>query len=115
MERKYAGITASISEFRKNPAAVLREANNRPVVVVSRNRPAFYVVEPRLFEACMDELASAGLHPSVRRRMADNSPVVALDAPDLYSKPQMCEACGGAGWILMPVGTTDCLPDETNE
>ena len=31
MEALYANVTISMSEFKKNPAAVLREAKNRPV------------------------------------------------------------------------------------
>ena len=45
--------TVSMSEFKKNPAAVLREENNRPVAVLNHNKAAFYVVEPQLFEALM--------------------------------------------------------------
>lgn len=32
-----ADVTVSISEFKKNPAVVLREANNGPVAVLSHN------------------------------------------------------------------------------
>ena len=81
MEAILADIAVSMSEFKKNPAAVLREANNRPVAVLNHNRAAFYMVEPPLFEALMEELADRDLHRKVLRRMADKSKAVkvALD------------------------------------
>ena len=57
METILADVAVSMSEFKKNPAAVLRGANNRPVAVLNHNRAAFYMVEPPLFEALMEELA----------------------------------------------------------
>jgi len=57
METILADMTVSMSEFKKNPASVLRQAASRPVAVLNHNKAAFYVVEPRLFEAMLAELA----------------------------------------------------------
>jgi antitoxin StbD len=57
METILANMTVSMSEFKKNPAAVLRQAASRPVAVLNHNKAAFYVVEPRLFEVMLAELA----------------------------------------------------------
>ena len=57
MEAILADVAVSMSEFKKNPAAVLREANKRPVAVLNHNKAAFYLLEPELFEALLDELA----------------------------------------------------------
>lgn len=38
----YTDQTISMSEFKKNPAQVLRTAGNKPVAVLNHNRPAFY-------------------------------------------------------------------------
>lgn len=54
-------MTVSMSEFKKNPAAVLRQAHSRPVAVLNHNKAAFYMVEPRLFQALLDELAGQEL------------------------------------------------------
>jgi hypothetical protein len=69
METILAEMTVSMSEFKKNPAAVLRQATGRPVAVLNHNKAAFYIVEPQLFEAMLAELAGpqagggAGLKP----------------------------------------------------
>jgi antitoxin StbD len=83
MEAILADVAVSMSEFKKNPAAVLREANNRPVAVLNHNRAAFYMIEPPLFEALMEELADQELYRKVLRRMADKSKAVEVDIDEL--------------------------------
>ena len=59
MESIFAGITVSMSDFKKNPAAaVLRQAAGRPVAVLNHNRAAFYMVEPSLFKQMNEKLAA---------------------------------------------------------
>lgn len=57
MDAVLSDLSVSMSEFKKNPAAVLREAGGRPVAVLNHNRPAFYMVEPQLFQAMLEQLA----------------------------------------------------------
>ena len=83
VESILADQTVSMSEFKKNPAAVLRASNNRPVAVLNHNRAAFYMVEPRLFEAIMDELADQDLYRKAVARLADKSRAVEVDLDDL--------------------------------
>ena len=83
METILADVAVSMSEFKKNPAAVLRGANNRPVAVLNHNRAAFYMVEPPLFEALMEELADKELQRKVLRRMADKSKAIEVDLASL--------------------------------
>jgi len=79
MESIFTDVTVSMSEFKKNPAAVLREANNRPVAVLNHNRAAFYMVEPALFQAMLDELADQELHQKVMARMRERAQAIEVD------------------------------------
>jgi antitoxin StbD len=83
MDAILAEVSVSMSEFKKNPAAVLREAKHRPVAVLNHNRPAFYMVEPRLFEALMDELADQELYRKAASRLADKSRAIEVVIDDL--------------------------------
>lgn len=83
METVLSELSVSMSEFKKNPAAVLREARNRPVAVLNHNRPAFYMVEPALFGAMMDELADQDLHRKAVARLADKSRAVEVGLDQL--------------------------------
>ena len=83
MQTILADVAVSMSEFKKNPAAVLREANNRPVAVLNHNRAAFYMVEPHLFEAMLDEIADQELYRKAITRLADKARAIDVDIDDL--------------------------------
>ncbi len=83
MEPILAKFTVSMSEFKKNPAAVLRGANSEPVAVLNHNKAAFYMVEPKLFEALLEELADRELHKKVLARMSEKAKAVEVDIGDL--------------------------------
>ncbi|MBS7349596.1 MAG: type II toxin-antitoxin system prevent-host-death family antitoxin, partial [Comamonas sp.] len=54
MDAIYADLSVSMSDFKRNPAQVLRAAGEKPVAVLNHNRPAFYMVTPKLFEAFIE-------------------------------------------------------------
>ena len=83
MENILADMTVSMSEFKKNPASILRQAHSRPVAVLNHNKAAFYMVEPKLFEVMMDELADQQLHRTVLSRMAERAQAIEVDIDTL--------------------------------
>ena len=83
METIFSDVTVSMSEFKKNPAAVLRDAKSKPVAVLSHNKAAFYMVEPALFEAMLDELSDQELHRTVLSRMSERSRAIEVDIDDI--------------------------------
>ena len=70
MESLLTDLTVSMSDFKKNPAKVLREAKAQPVAVLNHNKAAFYMIEPALFEALIDEVENAQLLPMLKARIA---------------------------------------------
>ena len=83
MEVIFADITVSMSEFKKNPAAVLRQSANRPVAVLNHNKAAFYMLEPAVFEAMLDELADEDLHRLVLARLGERAQAIEVDIDSL--------------------------------
>ena len=79
MESIYPDITVSVSEFKKTPAAVLRDAKRRPVAVLNHNKAAFYMVEPALFEAMLEELSDQALYRTVLSRMSERASAIEVD------------------------------------
>lgn len=79
METIFADATVSMSEFKKNPASILRHARHRPVAVLSHNKAAFYMIEPALFESMLDELADQELHQTVLARLVERANAVEVD------------------------------------
>lgn len=83
MDAVLSDLSVSMSEFKKNPSAVLREAGSRPVAVLNHNRPAFYMVEPQLFEAMLEQLADQDLYRKAADRLADKSRAIKVDLDQL--------------------------------
>ena len=79
MDTIYADLTVSMSDFKKNPAQVLRAAGEKPVAVLNHNRPAFYMVTPKLFEALIDEMAERDLVALVRQRLTLKDSAIEVD------------------------------------
>lgn len=83
MDAIYADYSISMSEFKKNPAQVLRTVGEKPVAVLNHNRPAFYMVTPKLFEALVEELADRDLVDLARQRLASKDTAIEVDIDSL--------------------------------
>ena len=79
MQTLLTNQTVSMSDFKRSPASVLRSAQRQPVAVLNHNRPAFYMVDPELFEAMLEELADADLHELVLARLAQKAQAIEVD------------------------------------
>ena len=79
MDALYANYSISITEFKKNPAHILREAGDQPVAVLSHNRPAFYMVPPQLFASMMEVIADQALVELAKTRLAQKAQAIEVD------------------------------------
>jgi len=79
MQRVEAEIAVSVSDLKKNPTAIMNEADGAPVAVLNHNRVMAYMVPAETFEAMMELLDDVKLAEIVKQR-SDEVPVpVALD------------------------------------
>lgn len=83
MEAIFADYSVSMSEFKKNPAQVLRTAGEKPVAVLNHNRPAFYMVTPKLFEALLEDMADLDLIEVVRQRLTRKDTAIEVDVDNI--------------------------------
>jgi antitoxin StbD len=81
MELLYTNASVSISELKKNPSAVIDEADGFPVAVLNRNKPAAYLVPAAAFEALMEKLDDLDLARLVRER--ENEPTLKITLDEL--------------------------------
>ena len=81
MELLYTNASVSISELKKNPTAVIDEADGFPVAVLNHNKPAAYLVPAAAFEAMMEKLDDIELAKRVKER--ENQPTIQVDPNDL--------------------------------
>lgn len=81
IQQIYASNTTSISELKKNPMAVIKQAEGFPVAVLNRNQPVFYCIPADAYEQLMDKLEDIELAEIVRQRQ--NSPEIEVSLDDL--------------------------------
>lgn len=83
MRQVLADCSASISELKKNPTALLNEANGAPIAILNHNKPAAYLVPAETYEWLMDMLDDYELSQWVESRHADLSDAVEVNIDDL--------------------------------
>lgn len=77
MEQVLASRSVSITELKRSPSAVLEQAGFEPVAVLNHNRPAAYLLSPRVYEAMLERL-NADLRQSIQEGI-DSGPAIAAD------------------------------------
>lgn len=79
MEQLYASLSVSMSEFKKNPTRIKQDAGLQPVAVLNHNRPAFYLLDPDLYEAMLDKLEDISMAELIKERLAMKSQAIEAD------------------------------------
>lgn len=83
METILSGLSVSMTEFKKNPNAALRESGGQAVAVLSHNKPAFYMVPPDRYEAMLDAIDDLHLVRVVKERLKQKDRAIAVTLDDL--------------------------------
>jgi antitoxin StbD len=68
-----ADVSVSITELKRNPAAVIAEARLHEVAVLSRNRPVAYLISPEVWEQLCDLVEDRVLAREARAELAEGS------------------------------------------
>lgn len=79
MERIEADIVVSVSDLKRNPTAVISEAQGQPVAVLNHNRVMAYMVPARTYEAMLERLDDARLVETIKSRAAEVGVPVNID------------------------------------
>lgn len=83
MRQVLADCSASISELKKNPTALLNEADGSAIAILNHNKPAAYLVPAETYELLMDMLDDYELAKLVDSRRGDLSQAVDVNIDDL--------------------------------
>ncbi|WP_437884436.1 type II toxin-antitoxin system Phd/YefM family antitoxin [Pseudomonas sp. LRF_L74] len=79
MQNVLANVMVSISEFKKDPSAVIAEADGTPVAILNHNRVMGYLVPARLYEQIMERLEDLDLIDVIKARSGEQGIPVSLD------------------------------------
>ena len=83
MRQVLSELSASISELKKNPTALLNEADGSSIAILNHNKPAAYLVPAETYEFLMDVLDDYELSNTVENRRGDLSKAVEVSLDDL--------------------------------
>ena len=83
MRQVLADCSASISELKKNPTALLNEADGAAIAILNHNKPAAYLVPAQMYEQLMEQLDDYELTKVVESRRGDLSQAITVSIDDL--------------------------------
>ncbi|MFT6624691.1 MAG: antitoxin StbD [Cycloclasticus sp.] len=83
MKQVLAACSASISELKKNPSALITAAQGSPVAILNHNTPAAYLIPAETYEWLMDALDDHELGRIVEQRRKDKSGAIEVALDDL--------------------------------
>lgn len=78
IEKILADAVVGISELKKNPAAVIKAAQDQQVAILNRNKPVAYVISPLVWEhmcELVDDWNDAELVRERQSELKDAAPV----------------------------------------
>ena len=83
MQTIYANQTASISEPKRNPTALLNQAGGEAIAILNHNKPSGYLVPAETFEQMMELMEDLELSKIALERMYDGEEPIKVNFDDL--------------------------------
>ena len=83
MKAVFANCSASISELKRNPSALIDQSEGEPIVILNHNIPTAYLIPARTYEELMERLEDYQLGIIVRERQNERINAVAVDIDEI--------------------------------
>lgn len=83
MRQVLADCSASISELKKNPTALLAGSGGAPIAILNHNKPTAYLVPADTYEWLMDVIDDYELGKIVEERLNDKEQAIPVNLNDL--------------------------------
>ena len=83
MRQILSSCSASISELKKNPTALLNEAEGAPIAILNHNVPAAYLIPAETYEWLMDKLEDSELALIVKERASEKQDAIEVNLEEL--------------------------------
>ena len=83
MQSILSNYSVSISELKKSPSQILKEAGNEAVAILNHNVPSAYLVPSELYEKMVDVMDDYYLSKLVEERLNDNEEPIQVNIDDL--------------------------------
>ena len=83
MQQILAPFSATISELKKNPTALLNQAQGEAIAIFNHNLPAAYLVPADVYEQLLEKLEDYELGQIVKERQAEKHLAIEVSLDDL--------------------------------
>lgn len=83
MELVLASRSASISELKKNPSALIDQSDGEPIAILNHNKPTAYLIPAETYEALLERLEDHQLGIVVKEREIEKISAVEITLDEL--------------------------------
>jgi antitoxin StbD len=83
MKSVFASRSASISELKRNPSALIEKSEGEPIAILNHNSPTAYLVPAETYEIIMERLEDYQLGLLVQERQDEKIEAIEVDINEL--------------------------------
>ncbi|NOX26061.1 MAG: type II toxin-antitoxin system Phd/YefM family antitoxin [Deltaproteobacteria bacterium] len=83
MKTVLADCSASISELKRNPSALIEQAAGAPIAILNHNRPTAYLIPAETYEELLESIEDYQLGIIVKERQNEKISAIAVDIDEL--------------------------------
>ena len=83
MKSVLANCSASISELKRNPSALIDQSEGEPIAILNHNKPTAYLIPAETYEELLDSIEDYQLGIIVKERQNEKIYAIAVDIDEL--------------------------------
>ncbi len=83
MEAVLANCSASISELKKNPSALIEASDGEPIAILNHNKPTAYLIPADTYQQILDRLEDYELGLIAKEREHEKTQAIEVDIDEL--------------------------------
>ena len=83
MQPIFATQTASISELKTNPSALIKQSDGESIAILNHNKPVAYLASTDMYERMMEAMYDMALSQTINARMNDGQTPIKVTLDDL--------------------------------
>ena len=83
MESVLAECSASITELKKNPSALIEQSDGEPIAILNHNRPTAYLIPAETYEAILEKIEDYQLGLLIKERQNEKISAVEISIDEL--------------------------------
>ena len=83
METVLASCSASISELKKNPSALIEQSGGEPIAILNHNKPTAYLIPASTYEMLLEKIEDYQLGVIIKERQNEKKSAVEVALDEL--------------------------------